>query len=60
MNETVRAQFPILARKIDGQPVVYLDSAATALKPRSVLDAERRNRGLRPSVAGTSATGSHS
>lgn len=42
MNEAVRAQFPLLSRKIDGQAVVYLDSAATALKPRSVLEAERR------------------
>jgi cysteine desulfurase/selenocysteine lyase len=38
----VRAQFPILAREVRGKPLVYLDTAATAQKPRAVLDAERR------------------
>jgi cysteine desulfurase/selenocysteine lyase len=37
--ESVAAQFPILARRIDGQPLTYLDSANTAQKPRAVLDA---------------------
>lgn len=37
-----------------------LHSDNSARKDDFVLDAERRNRGLRPSVAGTSATGSHS
>ena len=32
--ERVRADFPILAREINGQPLVYLDSAASAQKPR--------------------------
>jgi cysteine desulfurase/selenocysteine lyase len=35
----VRADFPILARKIDGRPIVYLDSAATSQKPESVIAA---------------------
>jgi cysteine desulfurase / selenocysteine lyase len=35
----VRADFPMLKRKIDGMPLVYLDSAATTLKPQSVIDA---------------------
>ncbi|KKJ01070.1 SufS family cysteine desulfurase [Prochlorothrix hollandica] len=35
----VRADFPILAQQIHGQPLVYLDNAATSQKPRSVLDA---------------------
>jgi cysteine desulfurase/selenocysteine lyase len=35
----LRADFPILARKIGGRPIVYLDSAATAQKPTSVIDA---------------------
>jgi cysteine desulfurase/selenocysteine lyase len=40
--EKVRADFPILSRRIhDDVPLVYLDSAATAQKPQSVLDAER-------------------
>ena len=37
----VRKDFLILARKINGKPLVYLDSAATAQKPRQVLEAER-------------------
>jgi cysteine desulfurase/selenocysteine lyase len=37
----LRAEFPVLARLIDGRPMTYLDSAATSLKPRAVLDAER-------------------
>jgi cysteine desulfurase/selenocysteine lyase len=35
--EAVAAQFPILARKINGSPLVYLDSAATAQTPEPVL-----------------------
>lgn len=34
-----RADFPALSRQVDGMPVVYLDSAATTVKPRSVIDA---------------------
>jgi cysteine desulfurase/selenocysteine lyase len=37
--ETVRAQFPALAQDVHGNPLVYLDNAATTQKPRSVLDA---------------------
>ncbi|ACG72128.1 cysteine desulfurase, SufS subfamily [Anaeromyxobacter sp. K] len=40
--ERVRAEFPILARPVRGQPLAYLDSAATAQKPRAVIDAVRR------------------
>ena len=35
----VKAQFPILARTIDGAPIHYLDSANTSQKPRAVIDA---------------------
>lgn len=35
----VRAQFPILSRQVNGRPLVYLDSAASAQKPRAVIDA---------------------
>jgi len=35
----VRDEFPILSRKVYGKPLVYLDSAASAQKPRVVLDA---------------------
>ena len=34
-----RADFPILSREIHGKPLVFLDSAASAQKPRQVLDA---------------------
>jgi len=37
----VRADFPILSESVNGEPLVYLDSAATSQKPRVVLDAER-------------------
>ena len=35
----VRRDFPLLDREVDGQAVTYLDSAATSLKPRCVIDA---------------------
>jgi cysteine desulfurase/selenocysteine lyase len=35
----VRADFPILARRVHGRPLVYLDNAATTQKPRPVLEA---------------------
>jgi len=35
----VRADFPALHQEVHGKPLVYLDSAATALKPQSVIDA---------------------
>jgi cysteine desulfurase/selenocysteine lyase len=37
----IRADFPILARSIHGKPLTYLDNAASAQKPRAVLDAMR-------------------
>jgi cysteine desulfurase/selenocysteine lyase len=33
-----RAEFPILSREVYGNPLVYLDNAASAQKPRAVLD----------------------
>ena len=33
-----RADFPLLTRRLNGKPVIYLDSAATALKPQTVID----------------------
>jgi len=36
--QTVRKEFPILAREIDGKPLVYLDSGNTSQKPRRVID----------------------
>lgn len=37
----VKKDFPILARKINGKKLVYLDSGATSQKPLQVLNAER-------------------
>jgi cysteine desulfurase/selenocysteine lyase len=37
--EALRRGFPILARKIHGHPLVYLDNAATTQKPESVIEA---------------------
>ena len=34
----IRADFPILAMQVYGKPLVYLDNAASAQKPRAVLD----------------------
>ncbi len=39
--ESVRADFPILGREVHGMPLVYLDNAASAQKPRQVMDAMR-------------------
>lgn len=40
--EAIRAAFPILQRTVHGgKPLVYMDSAATTMKPRAVLDAVR-------------------
>src|ERR1700754_3421090 len=37
--EAIRAEFPILAQEVYGKPLVYLDNAASAQKPRAVIDA---------------------
>jgi len=37
--EAIRADFPILSRKINGQDLVYLDNAATSQKPKQVIQA---------------------
>ncbi len=37
--EAIRADFPILARQVNGKPLVYLDSAASAQKPYAVIRA---------------------
>ena len=36
--ETIRKDFPILSRKVNGNPLVYLDSAATSQTPQQVID----------------------
>ncbi|MDG2311621.1 MAG: SufS family cysteine desulfurase [Flavobacteriales bacterium] len=37
----IRREFPILERKVNGFPLVYLDSAASAQKPRTVIETQR-------------------
>jgi cysteine desulfurase/selenocysteine lyase len=39
----LRKDFPILDQEVNGHPLVYLDNAATAQKPRSVIDAVRHH-----------------
>ena len=40
--ERLREDFPILAERVRGKPLVYLDNAATSQKPRAVIDAVSR------------------
>ncbi len=40
--QAIRADFPILATKVGGKPLVYLDNAATAQKPLVVIETVRR------------------
>ena len=37
--QTIRNDFPVLAREINGKPLVYLDSANSSQKPQVVIDA---------------------
>lgn len=39
IDAAIRDQFPILATKVHGKPLTYLDNAATSQKPRFVIDA---------------------
>lgn len=39
---SVRGDFPILAQRVNGKPLVYLDNAATTQKPRAVIEAITR------------------
>ena len=38
----LRGDFPVLAQRINGQPLAYLDNGASSQRPRAVIDAERR------------------
>src|SRR5437870_993201 len=38
-TQTIREDFPIFQRLVNGRPLVYLDSAATSQKPRVVIEA---------------------
>ncbi|WP_284263398.1 cysteine desulfurase [Roseicyclus amphidinii] len=37
--DKIRSEFPILAREVNGKPLVYLDNGASAQKPQVVIDA---------------------
>ncbi|TAF54650.1 MAG: aminotransferase class V-fold PLP-dependent enzyme, partial [Oscillatoriales cyanobacterium] len=39
LGDRIRSDFPILDQTVHGQPLVYLDNAATSQKPQAVLDA---------------------
>jgi cysteine desulfurase/selenocysteine lyase len=41
--EAARAEFPILSREVNGKPLIYLDSGASAQKPRAVIEAMVRS-----------------
>ncbi len=41
--EKLRKDFPNLSLKVNGRPLVYLDNAATTLKPKSVIETIRRH-----------------
>jgi len=40
--DEIRAEFPILERRVNGQPLAYLDNGATAQTPLQVLEAMDR------------------
>jgi len=42
LDELTRQDFPILGRVVNGQPLAYLDSAASSQKPRQVIEAMTR------------------
>jgi cysteine desulfurase/selenocysteine lyase len=42
LDETTRGDFPILERVVNGRPLVYLDSAASSQRPRTVIEAMSR------------------
>ena len=39
---SIRNDFPLLGRKVNGKPLIYLDSGATAQKPERVIEAVNR------------------
>jgi cysteine desulfurase / selenocysteine lyase len=41
-TEALRKDFPLLARTVNGRPIVYLDSASSALQPQAVIGAMTR------------------
>ena len=39
--EAIRQEFPALRQRVNNKPLVYLDSAASSLRCRAAIDAER-------------------
>ena len=37
--DAIRRDFPVLHQQVNGQPLIWLDNAATTQKPRAVIDA---------------------
>jgi len=52
--EKIREDFPIYKRKINGKPIIYMDSACASLKPIQVIDAINRYYKEFPACAGRS------
>jgi cysteine desulfurase/selenocysteine lyase len=52
--ERIRMDFPILARLVEGRPMIYLDSACQTLRPSAVIDAVSRYYDEFPACAGRS------
>ncbi len=50
----LRKDFPILQKKINGKPIIYLDSACMSLKPRQVVEAMNEYYYEYPACAGRS------
>ena len=42
MSRRFARDFPILTREVYGKPLVYLDNAASAQKPKAVIDGDRQ------------------
>ena len=55
--EQVRKAFPVLERRINGRPIVYLDSACMALKPEAVVEALTRYYHEFPGCGGQGRSG---
>lgn len=51
---SVRKDFPVLERKINGRPLVYLDSACMSLKPKQVIEAMNEYYEVYPACGGRS------
>jgi cysteine desulfurase/selenocysteine lyase len=53
--EKIKADFPVLQQKINGKPIIYMDSACMSLKPKQVIDAMNESYTKYTSCHGRSA-----